>query len=301
MGFKLNIYHRNTPEEVLLQDMRRVAALLGQTHLSGTEYKEHGKYSYGCIQKRFNGWINACKKAGLSYISVVASVWRQGNTPLADEEIIYDLQRVAKLLGTPTITSGDYAKHGKYDRSTICRKFKTWNYALSLAGLEKSSNVNTSNEELLIEIEHIWTKLGRQPTSTDIKNAISKYSLQTYSRRFGGWRGALETFIEYINTDDGIPTESKELEKLDPIQFSIPINDIDYNHHKTNRDPNLRLRFFVLKRDNFKCCACGASPAKDPSVDLHIDHIVAWTKGGETVLENLQTLCKDCNLGKSDL
>ena len=53
MGFKLNIYHRNTPEEVLLQDMRRVAALLGQTHLSGTEYKEHGKYSYGCIQKRF--------------------------------------------------------------------------------------------------------------------------------------------------------------------------------------------------------------------------------------------------------
>jgi len=65
--FKLNKYHRNIPEEDLLQDMRRVAALLKQAHLSGTDYNEHGKYSYSCIQKRFRGWTNACKKAGLSY------------------------------------------------------------------------------------------------------------------------------------------------------------------------------------------------------------------------------------------
>ena len=61
-----------------------------------------------------------------------------------------------------------------------------------------------------------------------------------------------------------------------------------------------KLRYKVLKRDNYKCCACGASPAKDPSVELHIDHIVPFSKGGETNLENLQTLCSKCNLGKSD-
>ncbi len=61
-----------------------------------------------------------------------------------------------------------------------------------------------------------------------------------------------------------------------------------------------KLRYKVLKRDNFKCCACGASPAKDPSVELHIDHIVPWSKGGETTFENLQTLCSRCNIGKSD-
>lgn len=61
-----------------------------------------------------------------------------------------------------------------------------------------------------------------------------------------------------------------------------------------------KLRYTVLKRDNFKCCACGASPAKDPSVELHIDHIIPWSKGGETVLENLQTLCSRCNIGKSN-
>lgn len=61
-----------------------------------------------------------------------------------------------------------------------------------------------------------------------------------------------------------------------------------------------KLRYQVLKRDNFKCCACGASPAKDPSVELHIDHIIPFSKGGETTFENLQTLCSRCNLGKSD-
>lgn len=61
-----------------------------------------------------------------------------------------------------------------------------------------------------------------------------------------------------------------------------------------------KLRYQVLKRDNFKCCACGASPAKDPSVELHIDHIVPCSKGGETKFSNLQTLCSKCNIGKSD-
>ena len=61
-----------------------------------------------------------------------------------------------------------------------------------------------------------------------------------------------------------------------------------------------KLRYQVLKRDNFKCCACGASPAKDSAVELHIDHIIPWSRGGETTLGNLQSLCSKCNIGKSD-
>ena len=69
---------------------------------------------------------------------------------------------------------------------------------------------------------------------------------------------------------------------------------------KTTRNISDKLRYQVLKRDLFKCCACGASPSKDPTVELHIDHIVPWSKGGGTTLENLQTLCSKCNIGKSD-
>ena len=72
------------------------------------------------------------------------------------------------------------------------------------------------------------------------------------------------------------------------------------NIKKSTRAISDKLRYHVLKRDNFKCCACGASPAKDPSVELHIDHIIPWSKGGESTLKNLQTLCSKCNIGKSD-
>ena len=69
----------------------------------------------------------------------------------------------------------------------------------------------------------------------------------------------------------------------------------------TSRKISDKLRYQVLKRDNFKCCACGASPAKDSSIELHIDHIIPYSKGGETSIDNLQTLCSKCNLGKSDM
>lgn len=62
---------------------------------------------------------------------------------------------------------------------------------------------------------------------------------------------------------------------------------------------NKSLRYKVLKNDDFTCRYCGRSSVKD-GVKLHIDHIKPIAKGGLTVFENLQTLCEDCNLGKSD-
>ncbi|MFR5039098.1 MAG: HNH endonuclease [[Eubacterium] siraeum] len=32
---------------------------------------------------------------------------------------------------------------------------------------------------------------------------------------------------------------------------------------------------------------------------MHADHITPWHAGGKTVPENLQMLCRDCNLKKS--
>lgn len=58
------------------------------------------------------------------------------------------------------------------------------------------------------------------------------------------------------------------------------------------------IRYNVLKRDNFTCKMCGAS-AKD-GAKLHVDHILPISRGGKTVMSNLQTLCDRCNLGKSD-
>lgn len=58
------------------------------------------------------------------------------------------------------------------------------------------------------------------------------------------------------------------------------------------------IRYNVLKRDNFSCQICGIT-AKD-GAKLHVDHIIPVSKGGKTVMSNLQTLCERCNIGKSN-
>ena len=35
-------------------------------------------------------------------------------------------------------------------------------------------------------------------------------------------------------------------------------------------------------------------------VKLHVDHIKPVSRGGKSVLNNLQTICEDCNCGKGN-
>ena len=57
-----------------------------------------------------------------------------------------------------------------------------------------------------------------------------------------------------------------------------------------------KLRFAVLARNQHRCVSCGNGPPQ--GAFLHVDHIVPIARGGKTTLENLQTLCAACNLGK---
>lgn len=59
------------------------------------------------------------------------------------------------------------------------------------------------------------------------------------------------------------------------------------------------LRHEVFKRDNYTCVECGAK--KEDGATLHVDHKIPVSKGGTDELDNLQTLCSDCNLNKSDV
>jgi 5-methylcytosine-specific restriction endonuclease McrA len=57
------------------------------------------------------------------------------------------------------------------------------------------------------------------------------------------------------------------------------------------------IRFKTLLRYGRKCMCCFAT-----NIELHVDHIKPISKYPELVaeLENMQVLCRDCNLGKLD-
>lgn len=206
------------------------------------------------------------------------------NRGLSNEILITDLKRVAALLGKTTVTMDDYKKHGRLHPCTCQRRFGSWFKAIEAAGLQRSRVLRITDEELFENLEQVWTGLGRQPRYQEVQKPRSRYSVETYAHRFGSWRKALEAFVAYVNA------EGRE----------APTGHANEESHRTPRQVNGRLHFRVLKRDNFRCKACGRSPATEPGTTLHADHIKAWSKGGETVLENLQTLCEKCNIGKSD-
>lgn len=208
------------------------------------------------------------------------------NAPVSEKDILDDLKRVSSELDLEKLTIRLYAENGQYDVTTVIRKFGSWNKSLEIVGLKTSNVWNIPDEELFANILSLWEHFGRQPRRADLTNSPSKCSKSPYNRRFSTWTNALENFVIWANGEELIVPDS---------------NELNQTHRKTGRDPSVKLRFRVMRRDNFTCKQCGASPAKSQNVELHIDHIMAWSKGGDTTFNNLQTLCSKCNLGKSNL
>jgi hypothetical protein len=250
---------------------------------------------------------------------------RVSGVPISDEELIADLRRVAEMLGIKNVSVSQYEMHGEYSSKTQMDRFDTWNMALIRAGL-KIYNANADRAripelKLFENILTLWQHYGRQPRVRDLASAPSFiYTEKPYRLRFGSWIKALKAFVDYANGIGAESTESTVEEANETPITKITENLIDetsenlivesterqieaiiVRRHTKKRDPSLRLRWRVLQRDNFKCCGCGASPAITLGVELHVDHIHPWSEGGETVFENLQTLCSICNLGKSNL
>ena len=219
------------------------------------------------------------------------------NRNTSDEELLVDVKNTASKLRKNTVTMSEYQEYGKFHPSTLCRRFGSWFKVLELAELEKSrSPLNISDDELFKNIENIWIALGRQPKYVEVRKPFSKYDAKTYENRFGSWRKALSNFVNYINNNYEVKS-SNTFEETEIQKNSVTNEKFK---HKTKREISDRLRFRIIMRDSFTCKKCGKSPVNELGVELHVDHIIPWSKGGETILENLETKCKQCNLGKGN-
>lgn len=67
---------------------------------------------------------------------------------------------------------------------------------------------------------------------------------------------------------------------------------------RSRKSISKRVRALVFSRDGNKCRMCGRSSEE---CSLEVDHVVPHVVGGTDDLNNLATLCRDCNRGKSDL
>lgn len=213
---------------------------------------------------------------------------RKVNRNISNEELLADVKNIASKYELKTMSQDVYAQYGKYHPCTFIRRFGSWFNVLELCGLMPSrSRINIPNEDLFANLEHIWLTLGRQPKYSEIEKPLSLFSVGTYEQRFGSWYNALDAFVLYMSNED---SDTKP---------NVETNKEDIKHY-TKREPSNRLKVQVLMRDGNRCRLCGVE-CNDGLHNIHFDHIIPWSKGGETVLENLQVLCSDCNLAKGNI
>ena len=95
-------------------------------------------------------------------------------------------------------------------------------------------------------------------------------------------------------------------DKVSTNQYIIGLKNNIYNtfgEEEDEKQENVRTisgktRLDVFERDDYRCQMCGRTV--DDGIKLHIDHIVPFSKGGSSDMDNLQVLCHECNLAKHD-
>ena len=277
-----------------------------------SEFRKASSLGVGVYETRFGSWTKAvaafCRKKGMEVSLRLRRRWRTRPT----KDILLDELRAIQLKRPGIVLTYEIykANGGTYSRSVFIRHFDSWTSAVNAVGGVSGRQAKYSRDELFDEIQRLWEQFGRQPTQVQMWKQ-GKISPKCYARMFGSWTKAIHAFCGDRN-DDPARTASSETpgcnrDIIEPVRSEWPVNIPSKNvaarviEHRTGRKVPLKMRFLVFKRDNFTCKACGRSPANHPGLELHPDHVVAWTGGGETELANLQTLCKECNLGKSDL
>jgi hypothetical protein len=131
--------------------------------------------------------------------------------------------------------------------------------------------------DLLIQgIQDLARRHGLKRLSRNFANKQGLYDFRIYQRFFKTWNDAVIAAGLEPNRNNRDGGEDKR-----PL----------FHRHKIDSVTALK----VYRRDFFKCCICGHSPAVDERVQLELDHIKPVARGGNNNEYNLRVLCRRCN------
>lgn len=116
---------------------------------------------------------------------------------------------------------------------------------------------------------------------------VSRETLREVAGNIQDWQRSLRTLRQETGLDIVATPTGYILTSATPVHTPQIRKAIDS-----------RLKYAVLQRDNSTCQRCGANIHNTPNVKLVIDHKIPVELGGETTIDNLWTLCSDCNGGK---
>lgn len=297
----------------LLEEIGRIWKEKGQRPTYG-EFRSASKFGMRIYERTFGSW----KKAIEIYCNFNnPSIQGRPSTHTSKEILLRELRSVARKRSGDLLDYDFYKQNGgTYSIGTFQNHFGSWTNAVKAVGSVSKRHMKYSKDVLFDEMQRVWERLGEQPTCEQMQS-LGNISPKSYRHVFGSWRKAVRAFCDDRNGQSDIeqasaggadlmPRDEPFLNAGESSRSELPeMNNqclseaLGYEIRKTGRLPGKKQRFRILQRDNFVCRACGRNPQKD-GVTLEVDHIKAYANGGETEDANLQTLCRDCNSGKSD-
>ena len=210
------------------------------------------------------------------------------------EDMIEELRRVAGHYGNRRFSRREFdAVATTCGGTAVLARFGSWQAALDATGLELpvvgKNRYFISDQQLFEEMGRVWSLVGHRPSFDEWTSQNPRFSYTTYKTRFKGWLNACSAFIAYVTGEEPA---------AESVSDPRPRQVRQRTASPEKRGVSDKLRYRVLARDQFKCVLCGRSPANEPGVKLHVDHVVPFSKGGSTVFENLRSTCNHCNWGK---
>jgi 5-methylcytosine-specific restriction endonuclease McrA len=204
-------------------------------------------------------------------------------------EIVASLRRYAEQHGVDTVQTREYDSWREriLCTLTICEIFGSWGKALQSAGLRSRRVRRVQFREMVDAFKACWKEHDAPPSRRQLEAFLEK---NKYPFRWASYRSAYGGHLKLsrliIAVQAGRIPESTLYKRVRPTSYRKPVSP--------------KLRIAVLKRDHYRCVKCGADPEKDRNVRLEADHIIPVSIGGQSVMNNLQTLCNVCNGGKSN-
>lgn len=199
---------------------------------------------------------------------------------------------------SPNKSTSLLSRNGRVSISAISDVFGNWEGALAAIDRIPHKIDRRTDEELIQYFLDVWewNTEGNYDKELMPTPAILAHYIKD--------KGLTKNITRYTFESRWVWSKFKEL-MFRYQQNHITIDDvIKAKKSKEIDDPVSKGdRYKVLKRDNFTCVLCGKTAENGGRLDVfHADHIIHRSRGGSsTDLNNLRTLCMECNLGRGTL
>ena len=189
-----------------------------------------------------------------------------------------------------------------YEEKDVIRILKYYAQYETSPQFYSFDDIDRSKLDVAAIAKHIWDEDMGQRQKTEYVNALWENSDDNLLKLFFGrklyfWR---QLDIELTKlSNPHIYDEEENVQRGIRKLEDLPLFEIGKVNPELEK--NLRDTAFAKSEDtdgNYTCACCGAK-GKD-RIFFQVDHVIPMNKGGKTVAENLQILCRQCNGLKGD-